>query len=295
MKMLEEYFLSNPKFEDQLNSIEPVLSKKIWAKLSKETNKTNFTSTISEFRFAHFFNHEKLNPVYEPKIGTQTPDFQVTINKTNCFCDVKKFNLSESDQQNRSLLNNLLSRLKSIEPNTYVSLNQLDLGLDFNIESAVSEISDWLKNAKLGDIYILDSQIKIEIIKSRTNSDHILSTSNPSNPIINESKIKSIIIEKLNRYESIAKTNPFFICIDQTFTTLREPHDYLIKFLGGSCENIDTGAECFQLGDYYNDSKLNLLAGILLLYNTEYYWLPNPRCIFKIDFPNTIALNKYEE
>jgi hypothetical protein len=114
------------------------------------------------------------------------------------------------------------------------------------------------------------------------------------NPKIHVSKPASDILSKIRTYQEVIIDSgfPFFVGIDLTFDTLKDPEDYWVQFLGGSCMNIDTAVESFQLGEFYVNSEFDGLTGLLIRYNNQFYWLNNPRNTNQIKFRN--AKTEYE-
>lgn len=290
MELLEKFYDSNKKFKYEIESfIEPFKSIFL-KKLCNEKNEMNFLSTISEFSFTQFFLSNNFDIAYEPKLNGKTPDF--LINDFSAICEVKKFNISEFDQNNGDRLNELFTAIGKLESEIYVAIQQLTTCLDFHTESVVNEFSNWLNFTKrdIRENFIYQNQIKLEILKVDTGYPKILSMISPENPKIHPFKIESDILEKLHKYEEISKKQPFIICVDLSFDTLRDPHDYWLKFLGGSCIEIDTNLESFFLGEFYENINYNSLSGILIRYNLNFYWLKNPRNEYHIPFQKVVDL-----
>lgn len=284
MELLEKFCDSNEKFKDEIFSLIEPFKSRFLKKLSNEKDKTNFLSTISEFRFTQFFLENNFDIAYEPKINGKTPDF--LINDFSAICEVKKFNISEFDQNNSDRLYELFKAIGKLESEINVAIHQLTRCLDFHTESVINEFSNWLNYTKrnIRENFIYQNQIKLEILKVETGHPKILSMISPENPKIHPLKIESDILEKLYKYEGISKKQPFIICVDLQFDTLRDPHDYWLKFLGGSCIDIDTNVESFLLGEFYENTNYNSLSGILIRYNLNFYWIKNPRNEYHIPF-----------
>jgi len=289
--LLNSFINSNPGFDCELNKLSIHSKKKFKKKLKEEKDEINFLSTISEFRFCQFIETERFEYTYEPKIEKKTPDFLIkTENNETIYFDVKRFNTSDFESTNRRKLYQFCEKLKSIKKPYYLKIEHISDKIEFNIDEAFSKAKKWIidKSRKKNDSYIINTDLKIEIVKTDGIKDHVLYLFSGNNPKIHTSKPKSNIIDKIRTYQNeiINKGTPFFVAIDLTFNTLKDPSDYWLQFLGGSLIDISTGTESFRLGEFYDDNELNGLAGLLIRYNNEFYWLNNPRNKTDIDFKN---------
>ncbi len=285
--LLTKYFEYHPDFELELNLIQEPNRKKFKKKLHKETQKANFLSTISEFKFAKFLELENLEYTYEPKIAqNKTPDFGLEINNSNTFFDVKRFNISDNDKEDGYILSDLCNELELIKKPYAIDVQQISKSLEIDVDLAKQEIEKWLLSDEITPYssYIYDDQLQIDIIGVHDSCENIIFMFTPNTPKIHPSKIKSDIIKKLESYnEAIIESNiPFFVAIDLTFDTLIDPRDYMYFFMASPSIN-----NSYVLGEFYNDKKLNGLTGILISYNTKFYWINNPRNSFEICFKNT--------
>lgn len=289
--LLDRFIDSNPRFNDDLNQLSDQSKEKFLRKFKKEKQEKNFLSTISEFRFCQFIESEGFEYAYEPKIGEKTPDFLFKIkNEKTIYFDVKRFNTSDFDSTNRRKLYEFCEKLKSIQKPYYIQVEHISDKIESNIDEAFFKAEKWIldETRRKNDFYILNPDLKIEIIKTDGIKDNVLYLFSGNNPKIHISKPKSDIIAKLQTYQNeiINKGIPFFVAIDLTFDTLKDPFDYWLQFLGGSSMDISTGAESFRLGEFYKNEELNSLAGLLIRYNNEFYWVNNPRNKTNIDFKN---------
>jgi hypothetical protein len=290
VELLEKFYDNNKKFKHEIESLIEPFKSLFLKKLRNEKNEMNFLSTISEFRFTQFFLSNNFDLAYEPKLNGKTPDF--IINDFSAICEVKKFNISEFDQNNSDRLYELFKKIGTLESEIYVAIEQLSPCLEFHTDTVVNEFSNWLISAKRNnrENFIYQNQIKLEILKVDTGHPKILTMISPENPKIHPFKIESDILEKLNKYEELSKKQPLIICVDLPFVTLRDPLDYWLKFLGGSILFIDSNIQAFFLGEFYENMKYNSLSGILIRYNLKFYWLKNPRSEFNIPFQNVVDL-----
>lgn len=289
--LLNRFIDSNPKFNTDLNQLSNQSKEKFLRKLKKEKQEKNFLSIISEFRFCQFIESEGFECTYEPKIGGKTPDFRIrTRNEKTIYFDVKRFNTSDIDSNNNRKLHEFCEKLKSIKKPYYIQVKQVSDKIDSNIDVAFYKAREWIidDTRKKDDFYILSPDFKIKIKKTDGINDSVLCTIIINKPRIHIKKPISDILDKVKTYQNeiINKEIPFFVAIDLTTDTLKNPFDYWLQFLGRSSMDISAGVESFRLGEFYNNKELNGLVGLLIRYNYEFYWINNPRNKTKIDFKN---------
>jgi hypothetical protein len=287
--LLEEYLESHPDFISEMEQLSKTNKEKFIRNFKKEKDKTNFLSRISELRFAEFLVRESIDYEYEPIIEGKTPDFKFNLlTNSSTYFDVKRFNISDFDKLNDRKLYDLAERLKTIQKPYYVHIEQIKKKLEFDLDLAFNVIEKWIldKALKEGDAFNYENQFNIEVTKTNGIKDYVLYSYSGENPKINLNKPASDILSKIRTYQQVIidKGLPFFVGIDLTFDTLKDPHDYCVQFLGGSCMNIDTKVESFQLGEFYDNSEFDGLTGLLIRYNNQFYWLNNPRNINQIEF-----------
>ena len=206
------------------------------------------------------------------------------------YFDVKRFNISDFDKQNDRKLRDLAERLKTIAKPYYVHLEQIEKELKFDLDIAFSVIEKWiLQNIlKEGDDYNYKNQFNVEITKTKGIKNYVLYSYSGENPKIHPRKLVSDVLSKIISYQEVIidRGFPFFVGIDLTLDTLKNPTDYWIQFLGGSCVNIDKKVDPFQLGEFYADSRFDGITGLLIRFNNEFYWLDNPKNNNQIKFQN---------
>ena len=69
----------HPEFVNEINSLSDSLSIRFLNKFKSETDKTNFLSRLSEFRFVQFFNREGLKFDYDTTFKKQKPDIKLKL------------------------------------------------------------------------------------------------------------------------------------------------------------------------------------------------------------------------
>lgn len=287
--LLEEYLESHPDFSLEMEQLSETNRQKFIREFKKEKDKTNFLSRISELRFAEFLEGESIDYEYEPIIEGKTPDFKLNLTtNSSVYFDVKRFNISDFDKLNDRKIYDLAERLKTIQKPYYVHIEQIKKKLEFDLDLAFNVIEKWIieKVLQKGDAFNYENQFNIEVTKTNGIKDYVLYSYSGENPKISQNKPASDILSKLRTYEQIIidKGLPFFVGIDLTFDTLKDPHDYWVQFLGCYCMNIDTNEESFQLGEFYDNSEFNGLTGLLIRYSNKFYWLNNPRNSNQIEF-----------
>lgn len=295
--LFEKYLVSNPDFISELEQLSNTSKEIFIREFKKEKDETNFLSRISELKFAQFLEKESIIYEYEPTIERKTPDFKAVLKSGGfVYFDVKRFNVSDFDKKNDKKLYYLAERFKTIKKPYYVDLQPIAKELKFDVDVAFNEIEKWIlqNTLKEGDSYNYTNQLNIEVTNTKGIKDYILYSYSFENPKIHPCKPVSDIVSKLRKYQEVIidRGFQFFVGLDLTFDTLINPTDYWIQFLGASCINIDTKVETFQLGDFYTNSEFDGLTGLLIRYNSQFYWLNNPRNNRHIKFQH--AKTKYE-
>ncbi|AIZ41137.1 hypothetical protein [Cellulophaga baltica] len=290
--LLEKYIEQHPDFNSELEKLSGKNKEKFIRYFKNEKQKVNFLSLLSEFRFAQFLEGESFVYEYEPTIGLKTPDFAFELtNKNLVYFDVKRFNISDLDKKNDKKLYDLAELLKTIEKPYYVYLEQIEKELDFDLEITFEVIKKWLlhNNLNKGDSFNYENLFRVEIGIENKNRNHVLYSYICKNPNIHISKLASDVLSKVRTYQKDIIDNglPFFVGIDLTSDTLKDPLDYWIQFLGGSSMNNDTSIDSF-----YTNSEFNGLTGLLIKYCDQFYWLNNPKNNTQIKFQN--AKTKYK-
>lgn len=289
--LLEKHIEFHPDFISELEQLSKSNKEKFIREFKKEKDKTNFLSRISELKFAEFLERESINYEYEPTIEKKTPDFKINLKSHgSAYFDVKRFNISDFDKQNDRKFYDLAKQLEKIEKPYYLHLEQIENNLEFDLEVAFNLIEKWIlqNTLKEGDSFNYENQFNIEVTKTKGIKDYVLCTYSVENPKIHPSKPVSDVLSKIKCYQEVIidKGFPFFVGIDLTIDTLKNPVDYWIQFLGGSCINIDTKVESFQLGEFYADPRFDGLTGLLIRFNNQFYWLINPKNKSQIKFQN---------
>ncbi len=285
--LLEEYIESHCDFNSELEQLSKTNKEKFIREFKKEKNRTNFLSRISELKFAEFLEREAIHYEYEPTIQKKTPDFKLSL-KSNGFAyfDVKRFNISDLDKQNDKKLYDLAKRLKTIEKPYYVHLDQIEKELEFDLDLAFNVIKKWILQNPLkeGDEFNYKNQFNIEITKIKGIKNHVLYSYSSNNPKIHPAKIVSDVLSKIKSYQKVIidKGLPFFVGIDLTIGTLKDPDDYWIQFLGNSSIN----EELFQFGEFHTDSRFDGLSGLLIRFSNQFYWINNPKNNNQVKFQN---------
>ncbi|MBU2996273.1 hypothetical protein KO500_07495 [Cellulophaga baltica] len=284
--LLEKYIGLHPDFNSELESLSGKNKEKFIRFFKNEKQEANFLSLLSEFRFAQFLERESFIYEYEPTIGLKTPDFAFELTtKDLVYFDVKRFNISDLDKANDRKLYDLVERLKTIEKPYHVHLEQIEKELDFDLEITFEVIRKWLLQNTLneGDSFNYENLFSMEIGIANEIKNHVLFSYSCKNPKIHISKLASDVLSKVRTYQRDIIDNgfPFFVGIDLTIDTLKDPVDYWIQFLGGSSMNTDTGIESF-----YTNSEFDGLTGLLIKYYNQFYWLNNPKNNRQIKFQN---------
>lgn len=290
--LLEKHLERHPDFISKIEQFSEANKAKFLRGFKKEKDQTNFFSRVSELKFAEFLVRESINFEYEPTIEDKTPDFKIHLpNNRPVFFDVKRFNISDSDKLNHNKLYDLAKGLKTIQKSYTVLITQTKRELNFDLDLTINSIEKWIlhNTLKKGDVFNYENKFNVVITKTDGNTDHLICFLNPENPKINQKKSADDILTKLKAYQEVIIANgyPFFVGIDLTYKTLKDPNDYWVEFLGGSCFHTESNLESFKLGKFYNQSEFDGLTGLLIRYNNQFYWLNNPRNSNHVNFKTT--------
>lgn len=278
------YIKLNQHLRLELNQISDELNKKRFIREFKNSkdDEINFKSTISEFRFAQFLEKETLAYEYNPKIDIKTPDFKFKSDREILYYfDVKRFNIPDFSVRDNNKIAELVQKIETINKPYEIYVDPIKKGDHVNLDLIFNKIKNWIlkEKRKEGDILKYDIY-EIEIVKTNGFNSHIICNSSEKNPEINNKKITSIIIDKINSYQKsiIEKGIPFFVGLHLTFETSIRPIDYYLEFLGSYSMNSKTRiTDRFQLGEFYINPKFSQIIGLLILFDKQFYWVKNPR------------------
>lgn len=220
----------HPEFIDELISLPDSLSKRFINKFKSENDKTNFLSRLSEFRFVQFFIKEGLKFDYDTTYYKQKPDIKIDFENREIIADIKRFNLSERDQDKEDFFYRLTIILKTIKKPYKVRIKQFK-GFDYkmiDLKAFRNKFEIWInkKDNSVGDIFYYQDLFTIEITKQNNATDYIqISSYSTLNNKINPYKILNIVSDKIDAYEKnfIEKGFPFFVCVDIVFETMITP------------------------------------------------------------------------
>lgn len=283
----------HPEFMGEIDLLPKNLSTRFKNKFIAESNKTNFLSLLSEFRFVEFFVKEGLTFDYDTTYKNLKPDIRIKLNEQEVIGDIKRFNLSESDQIKEDFFYRLARNLKSINKPYYVRIKQTKpfAYSTVDVDEIKHDFMIWVskENINVGDTFYFKDMFSIEVTKLNGIRDYILYSYSTLDNKINPNKILNIIRDKITAYEEafIDKGIPFFICVDMVFEAMIDPEEFEVKYLGGLSLNINDSTESFDLGKFYNDTKFGKIIGILLRYNGDFYWVKNPRHQKVLNFKTT--------
>ena len=282
--LFKEFNDLHPEFINEINLLPDSLSIRFLNKFNSETDKTNFLSRLSEFKFVQFFDREGLKFDYDTTFKKQKPDIKIKLADTEIIADIKRFNLSELDQDKEDFFYRLTKILKTIKVPYKVRIKQEE-SFDYkkiDIEVLRDNFEGWIKNKNIsvGDIFNYQDLFNIEIVKRNKMTDYVQFTSYSTfDNKINPHKILNIVSDKINIYQKNFIDNgfPFFICVDIVFETLITPEDFELRFLGdislSNCELQDS----ISSGGFNNDDKFAKIIGLLIRYNGDFYWIHNPK------------------
>jgi hypothetical protein len=290
-RLLDRFIESHPDFRSELEQLSDKNREKFIRNFKVESQEENFLSTLSEFRFAQFLERELVDYEYEPTIGQKKPDFVFKLtNNELVYFDVKRFNVSDFDKRNDKILYELAELLKTIKKPYYLHIEQIKKELSFDLQSTFLGVEKWILQNDLreGNSYNYKDMFRIEISKTNGIKNHVLYSYRGKNPTIHANKPVSDILSKIRTYQKVIIDYgfPFFVGIDLTIDTLKDPLDYWIQFCGASCIDIDTEIESFQLGEFYTNPELDGLTGLMIRFNNQFYWLKNPRSTKQLEFQN---------
>jgi hypothetical protein len=321
MSLLEEYKVYHPTFESKLNLFAEIIQEKLIRKLTNESNKDNFLSTISEISFGELFTELGIELEYDKKFeNSQRPDWFLSVDDSKAICDVYKLRRSYNDQIKSNFQSELIQKIRPIKANYSIKITFLIEDFDtnsFSVDQIILQLEKWLTTNKLNlnDKIIIFDIFEFSILAINTKYDRVKWIGNPSRIDYKPNKIQQLshqkpneITKKLTKYNELIEINklPYFICIDIDFVSGFEPSDFYEHYKGKGDEFVDYGkfddvADQFkhlgknwtELGLFYDNPQL---SGIITYYNSRFQILLNPlKKTLLYEGTNATLLNKLNE
>jgi hypothetical protein len=321
MSLLEEYKGYHPSFESKLNLFSKVIQEKLIRKLTNESNKDNFLSTVSEISFGEMFAELGFELAYDRKFeNNQRPDWFLSVNDSKAICDVYKLRRSNKDQIKSNFQSGLIKKIGQIKANYYIKITFLieDFDTDnYIVDDIILKLEEWLIKNELnpGDQIIIFDIFEFSILANNTKYDTVKWVGNAGiidyklNKLIQLSHQKpNEITKKLTKYNEIIEIHKlsYFLCIDIDFVSGFEPSDFYEHYKGKGVEFVDygkfgnatdqfkhLGKNWTELGLFYDNPQL---SGIITYYNREFQILLNPLTKKLLDEGrNTPLLDKLNE
>ncbi|MFD0931406.1 hypothetical protein ACFQ0R_02225 [Psychroflexus salinarum] len=318
MSLLEEYKGYHPSFESKLNLFSDENREKLIRKLTNESNKDNFLSTVSEISFGEMFAELGIELKYDKKFeNNQRPDWFLSLNESKAICDVYKLRRSNKDQIKSNFQSRIIEKIGQIKANYFIKITFLieDFDTDnYIIDDIILKLDEWLTKKELspGDQIIIFDIFEFSILANNTKYDTVKWVGNASNIDYKHNKLKQLshqkpneITKKLTKYNELIENHKlsYFLCIDIDFVSGFEPSDFYEHYKGKGVEFVDfgkfddtmdqfkhLGKNWTELGLFYDNPQL---SGIITYYNSEFQILLNPLTKKLLDKgTNTPLLNK---
>ena len=299
--LLNLYCSYHPEFLNSLEVFSELNKNRILKTLNNEKEKMNFLSTVAEIQFGLFFVKLGLEIEYDKKYpNNQKPDWSIIVSDSIVIAEVYRLGKSQKDQARSDFEYPLMKKLEKLTHRYLIKMTFLDEYFDtakFNIDQIVKELDNWLTNGRKnkGETIILQKNFLFEIRKIDTPKNHLYCIGNASTIEIKQEKLEQLgklnpnqISKKLTKYNSLILENnsPYILCVSIDFGSGFDFNDFNEYFIGKGVENIDFGTplgnmEEFkqwgktwtELGEFYNNPTL---SGLILLYNNEFRFIPNP-------------------
>ncbi len=321
MSLLVEYKGYHPSFESKLDMFSEVIKEKLTRKLTNESNKDNFLSTISEISFGELFTKLGIEIEYDKKFeNNQRPDWFLSIDDSKAICEVYKLRRSNKDQIKSNFQNNLIEKIRKIKANYFIKITFLIENFDTNkysVDDIILQFKRWVTTNKLkpSDKILIFDIFEFSILENNTKYDTVKWIGSSNSIDYKPNKITQLehqkpneITKKLTKYNNLINNHKlsYFICVDIDFVSGFEPSDFYEHYKGKGVEFIDygkldsltdqfkyLGQNWTELGLFYDNPQL---SGIITYYSGEFQILLNPQkkqILYKKT--NTTLLKKINE
>ena len=302
MSLLEEYKGYHPSFESKLDMFSEVIKEKLTRKLTNESNKDNFLSTVSEISFGELFIKLGIEIEYDKKFeNNQRPDWFLLVDDSKAICEVYKLRRSNKDQIKSDFQNNLIEKISKIKANYFIKITFLIENFDTNkysVDDIILQFKRWVTTNKLNpsDKILIFDVFEFSILENNTKYDTIKYLGNSSSIDYKPNKITQLehqkpneITKKLTKYNDLINNHnlSYFICVDIDFVSGFEPSDFYEHYKGRGVEFIDygkldnltdqfkhLGQNWTELGLFYDNPQL---SGIITYHSGEFQILLNPQ------------------
>ena len=161
MSLLESYKDNHPSFESKLEIFPEAIQKQLSKKLTNESNKDNFLSTISEISFGELFTKLEIEVEYDKKFANnQKPDWFLSVGDSQAICEVYRLNRSNNDQIRSNLLREMTKGISYKIPSNIEykphKLEQLSHHQPNEITKKLKKYNDLISNDKLPYFICID-------------------------------------------------------------------------------------------------------------------------------------------
>ncbi len=177
--LLNKYNEYHPEFLDSLSVLSENVRRKIIKRLEKESDKNNFLSTIVEIRFGRLFCELGFQAEYDKVFpNKQRPDWEIRCGEAAAICDVYRLGQSARDQIRSDFESQLIEKLQKIPQSYFLKISFAKRHIDstlYDVEVIANEVREWLVTSpkEVGDKITIQGDFGFEIIKSRTDVEHV--------------------------------------------------------------------------------------------------------------------------
>ncbi|MES2850868.1 MAG: hypothetical protein V4685_17540 [Bacteroidota bacterium] len=300
MTLWEKYLEYHPEFLERLNSIEDNAKKKFMKKLTRENDKENFLSIVTEFQFYELFSNRgfeiQMEKEYMLDYGKSKykPDFTIKKHEHKIIVEVLKLNMTNKDRKRSDFENRLWEEVENIQISCGVKMDFLDEYFDVSLydeKEIASDFSSWLsQNCVLNAEVILYENFKFTITSITQKHQHVCIIGNSNSIDIDIRRLNSLnseFVKKFQKYSSLIDNlnMPYIICLKIDFHAGINENELFWAMYGDLLfyQHLNK-YESEMNGFYYTHiNAVKHVSGVLLMLNNKTYYYNNFSLYNKLD------------
>ncbi len=309
MSLFERYFEKRNNLSEEIEALDKKHQLHFLMQLQKETDRSNFLSTISEFYFARFFDLIATKILHDNKILNKRPDFILTVNSQQIIAEVARLNPSETDQKQLQFENAFMTTMEEIKIGCMIDFDydqKTIVSEEVNLNLCKSMLAEWLAAPRsAGDQQQLPFAIRIEFLYYSDKLDHVCLIGGGGSISFDFRRLEgpnSPLLRKSNKYNKLIDSfqMPYIICFDLDFHSWFSKRDLYPKLYGSSVANYDrnhilTKSHMLDGGLYYLPHRpFQKVAGILLCEGSEFTYFHNYAATVKLSNENEQLFSQWQ-
>jgi len=245
MSLFDKFFEDRQHQISDIQSLDKRHSLNLSRKLRNETDQVSFLSTISEVRFAQFFDPCATSMIHEGRINGTTPDWLITMNEQQVLMEVARLNPSERDKVELDFEDAFFDAMHTIQFGCWLRFTYDEYLIDrqsINIMECKQAVAEWLVEPReINDMLQLPSTIQIQLIQINKELGHVCLSGGGGTVHFDYRRLysdNSALMRKAKKYGAlIDKYNfPYIVCLHIDFNTWFSEQD-----LYGALYGLSTG------------------------------------------------------